>query len=128
MSHKVLVIDDDKINATLVKFGLAEQHYKVFVAHDGQEGLDLVKKETPDLIILDVQMPRMNGYEFMRELKSFPGLSQTPVLMLTASEYLEPLFKIEGIKGYFVKPVNLPGLIRKVKECLGPNPVEEGVE
>ena len=121
MPHKILVIDDDKINVTLVKFGLAEQNYSVVFAHNGEEGIAKVKKEKPDLVVLDIQMPKMNGYEFMNELKSIPEFSRTPVIMLTANDMLEDVFKVEGVKAYFVKPVNLPGLVQKIKECLGPN-------
>ena len=122
MPHKILVIDDDKINVTLVKFGLAEQNYSVVFAYNGEEGIVKLKKEKPDLIVLDIQMPKMNGYEFMNELKSSPEFSQIPVIMLTANDVLEDVFKVEGVKSYFVKPVNLPGLVKKIKECIGPNP------
>ncbi len=122
MPHKILVVDDDKINVTLVKFGFAEQNYEVVVAYDGDEGLKVLEKEKPDLVVLDIQMPHMNGYEFVGELKNKPGFEKTPVIMLTASENMEDIFRVEGIKAYFVKPVNLTGLINKVKECLGPNP------
>ena len=122
MPHKILVIDDDKINVTLVKFGLAEQNYSVVFAYNGEEGIVKVKKEKPDLVVCDIQMPKMNGYEFVNELKSILEFSQIPVIMLTANDMLEDVFKVEGVKAYFVKPVNLPGLVKKIKECLGPNP------
>lgn len=123
MAHKILVVDDDKINVALVKFGLAEARYDVIFAHDGDEGIEVVKKEKPDLIVLDVQMPNMNGYEFMTELKSTEEQASMPVIMLTANETMEDTFKLEGVKGYFVKPVDMPSLVAKIKECLGPNPL-----
>ena len=121
MAFKILVVDDDKINVALVKFGLAEQGYEVIIAHDGDEGFARVKKEPPDLIVLDIQMPKMNGYEFMTELKSLQGPKTTPVIMLTANETMEDVFRIEGVEAYFLKPVNLTGLVKKIKECLGPD-------
>ena len=127
MAYKILVIDDDKINVTLVKFALAEQNYSVVFAHDGDEGLKAVRNEKPDLIILDIQMPKMNGYEFMGELKRLQGVKTTPVIMLTANETMEQLFQVEGVKAYFLKPVNLTGLIKRIKEILGPNPMGERV-
>ena len=122
MAHKILIIDDDKINIALIKFGLAERRYEVTVAHDGQEGLELVKKYKPDMIILDVYMPKMNGYEFMTELKSIDWLIAPPVIMLTANETMQDVFKLEGVKGYFVKPVEMKDLLKKIVECIGENP------
>ena len=123
MAHKILIVDDEKINIAIVKFGLAEQRYEVAVANDGLEGLELVKKLKPDLIILDVQMPHMNGYEFMAELKLIEHIIPPPVLMLTANETMQDVFHLEGVKGYFVKPVELKKLIKKIIECIGENPL-----
>jgi CheY-like chemotaxis protein len=123
MPHKILIIDDDRINTALVKFMLAERCYEVICAEDGEKGLEKVKTEKPDLIILDIKMPRMNGYEFMTELKSMQGFLITPVIMLTAHENLEDIFMMEGVSGYFVKPVDLNALLKKIEKCLGPNPV-----
>ncbi len=123
MAHKILIVDDEKINIAIVKFGLAEQRYEVVVANDGAEGLEHVLKHKPDLIILDVQMPNMNGYEFMAELKQLEYIIQPPVLMLTANETMQDLFRLEGVKGYFVKPVELKKLIQKIVECIGENPL-----
>lgn len=127
MQHKILVVDDDRINTALVKFSLAERRYQVITAADGIEAVDKVKVEKPDLIILDVHMPRMNGYEFMAELKEIEGMEHLPVIMLTANETMEDVFTIEGVRGYFVKPVDLPLLIAKITECLGANPVDDDV-
>ncbi len=123
MAHKILVVDDDKINVALVKFALAEQRYEVFYAYDGAEGLKVAQEHKPDLIVLDVHMPRMNGFEFMAELKQWQGFQTTPVIMLTANETMEDVFKLEGVRGYFIKPVILPELVQTIKQCLGPNPI-----
>ena len=123
MPHKILVVDDDRINLALVKFALSEQYYDVALAYDGRDGIKKFKEISPDLIVLDVMMPNMNGYEFMAELKSLQGVDTTPVIMLTANESMEGMFKLEGVKEYFVKPVNLPKLVSRIKECLGENPI-----
>ncbi|MDP8212668.1 MAG: response regulator [Candidatus Zapsychrus exili] len=123
MAHKILIIDDDEIGITLVKFGLVSKGYDTVVASDGEEGLKQVKEYKPDLIVLDVQMLNMNGYEFVGELKRIEGVETTPIIMLTANETMEDVFKLEGVKAYFVKPVNLVDLVAKIKECLGSNPV-----
>ncbi|MCA9401700.1 MAG: response regulator [Candidatus Omnitrophica bacterium] len=123
MAHKILIIDDDKINTAIVRLPLAEARYDISVAHDGDAGLALVKEIYPDLIILDVYMPKMNGYEFMQELKTVKEGYFPDVIMLTANETLEAEFKLEGVKGYFVKPVEHEPLLKKIVECLGPNSI-----
>jgi CheY-like chemotaxis protein len=122
MAHKVLIVDDDKINITLIKFGLAERRYKVTTAGNGREGLQCVKTDRPDMIILDVHMPHMDGYEFMTELKNLDDMAPPPVIMLTANETMEDMFKLEGVKGYFVKPVELRDLLSKIVHCIAENP------
>ena len=123
MAHKILIVDDERVNMALIKFGLSEKRYEVVEASDGLEGLQQVRKESPDLIVLDVRMPNMNGYEFMGELKSIQGYKTTPVIMLTANETMEDVFKLEGVKAYFVKPVKITELVSKIVECLGPNEI-----
>lgn len=115
MARKILVIDDSRVTVVMVKDSLIDHGYQVVVAHDGKEGLEKVKTEQPDLIILDMQMPEMTGDEFVQELKRTQGREITPVIMLTASETMEGL---EGVKGYFKKPAKVSDLIKKVKECL----------
>ena len=67
-------------------------------------------------------MPNMNGYEFMGELKALQGFQTTPVIMLTANETMEDMFKLEGVKAYFVKPIMVNELVAKIVECIGANP------
>ena len=119
MPKKILIVDDDRLNTTLIRFSLKDANYSVVTANDGREGIAIVKAERPDLIILDIQMPEMSGFEFMNELKTLPGASQTPVIMLTANDSMQDVFLSEGVKGYFVKPVDPPRLLAKIKECLG---------
>lgn len=122
MAHKILLIDDERVNVALIKFGLAGNRYDVIEAVDGIEGLAKVNEENPDIIILDVMMFNMNGYEFMGELKALQGFQTTPVIMLTANETMEEMFKDEGVKAYFVKPVMIGELVAKIVECIGQNP------
>ena len=119
MLKKILIVDDDRLNTTLIRFSLKDAHYDVMTAHDGCEGIAAVKERNPDLIILDIQMPEMSGFEFMNELKTLPGASGTPVIMLTANAEMQDSFLSEGVKAYFVKPVDMPKLLVKIKECLG---------
>ena len=123
MSKTVLVVDDDRLNTTLVKFALKEARYSVVTAIDGREALEAVRNARPDLIILDIQMPQMSGFEFMNELKSLPSGGDIPVIMLTANENMQDIFFSEGVKGYFVKPVDTVALLSKVKAVVGAAPL-----
>ena len=120
MAQKILVVDDDRINVALVKFALAEKGYDVLIAHDGQEALNILKQQSADCIVLDIMMPNMNGYEFINELKTTQGLHRTQVIMLTANETLGEIFRLEGVRDYFVKPVKLPELMQKIQQLVGP--------
>ncbi|HBR15345.1 MAG TPA: two-component system response regulator [Candidatus Omnitrophica bacterium] len=122
MAHKILVVEDEKINISLLRFALREQEYDVAVASNGEEGLEKVKDAKPDLIILDIVMPGMDGYEFMEELHKIQGGRDIPVIVVTGNETMEDVFHLEGVKGYFIKPVSLTDLVVKIKECLGRNP------
>ena len=116
MKKKILVIDDDRINAKIVKLNLSKEGYHVEVAFDGDEGLALVPMINPDLIILDVNMPKMNGYTFMLELQNLAAHKDTPVLILTAHADVKPIFKFNGVKDYQVKPINGQDLVVKVNK------------
>ena len=120
MGKKILVIDDDQLNVQLVKSRLEASHYEVITAYDGEEGLMKVQTEGPDLIILDVQMPKMNGYTFMIELKKSEINNKTPVIVLTAHEEMQPIFTLKGVRGYLVKPIKFEQLFEKMEALLGP--------
>ena len=118
MAFKILVVDDDRLNTALVSFFLKQQRYEVFVAQDGAEGLEAVRDFKPDLIVLDIQMPKMSGFEFMNELKRILGPAMPPVIMLTANDNMQDIFFIEGVKGYYVKPVDPVKLEAGICACL----------
>ena len=119
MKKKILVIDDDKINAKIVKLNLVKEGFVVETAYDGDEGLAILPTVKPDLIILDVNMPHMNGYTFMLEIQKFKDFKDTPVLVLTAHADVKPIFKFNGVKDYLVKPINGPDLVEKVIKHVG---------
>ena len=123
MAQKILVIDDDRINVKIIQSRLENEGYEATTALDGTEGLEMVKKSLPDLIILDIQMPKMNGYTFMIELKKIPSGVSIPVIVLTAYDDMEPIFRLKGVREYLVKPINFDELFEKIKKCL---PVQEG--
>ena len=117
MAQKILVIDDDQVNVQLVQSRLQANGYEVISALDGEAGLRKVKSEQPDLVILDVQMPKMNGYTFMTEYKRIGAAA--PVIVLTAHQEMQPIFTLKGVRGYLVKPLKIENLLEKIKECIG---------
>jgi DNA-binding response OmpR family regulator len=122
MAH-ILVIDDDEIVARSVELSLRRNDFLVSVAHTGVEGLKKARREAPDLIILDIIMPGMDGYAVCRKLRSDTLLSSVPVLFLTAKGKDED--KIEGFRvgadDYLTKPFNIDELILRVKAILRRN-------
>ena len=119
MAKKILVIDDDLTNVKVVQMRLEASGFQVVIAADGDEGLLKAKMEKPDLIVLDIQMPRMNGYTFMMEKDKYPEYVSIPVIVLTAYGEMEPVFKRHGIKAYLLKPLKLQELLDKVQETIG---------
>ena len=123
---RVLVVEDDLSILTGVSMNLRYEGYEVLQAQDGERGLELAVAESPDLIVLDIMMPRINGYEFLRELRS-RGV-RTPVLVLSAKgmERDKVLGLDLGADDYVVKPFGVAELIARVKAVLRRRYGEDG--
>ena len=123
MEKTVLVIDDDEIVARSVELSLRRRDFRVSVAHTGVAGLKTARREPPDLILLDIMMPGMDGYAVCRKLRADPLLETIPVLFLTAKGKDED--KIEGFRAgaddYLSKPFNIDELVLRVKAILRRN-------
>ena len=104
MAKTILIVDDDSATLQLLQFFLIGKGYDVETAEDGVSGLEKVKKSCPDLIVLDVMMPRLDGYGFVREIKKDAKLRRVPVVVLTAREMMRDVFLQEGIQDFVVKP------------------------
>jgi diguanylate cyclase (GGDEF)-like protein len=117
---KILVVDDHEDNIELLRARLEARGYEVYGANDGQAALDQVDKVCPDLILLDVMMPKMDGMEVVRRLKSNPKLPFIPVIMQTALDSTEN--KVEGLDAgaddYITKPINFAELEARVNSLL----------
>ncbi len=114
---KILVVDDEQQLALAMKIRLQSRGYEVLLAGDGQEALDLVAKEPPDLIILDVLMPVMDGYSTMRELNAQFGRGKIPVIVLTARDRMKELFELEGVEDYVIKPFDHEDLLLRIERA-----------
>ncbi|OIO06036.1 MAG: DNA-binding response regulator [Elusimicrobia bacterium CG1_02_63_36] len=115
--HKILVVEDEKDIVRLIKYNFEKDGHKVVAAHDGESGLALARKEKPDLIILDIMLPKMDGLEFCR---TFRQESQVPILFLTAKK--SEVDRILGLKlgadDYVTKPFSVGELIARVEAVL----------
>ncbi len=117
---KILIAEDEKDIRDLIALTLQFNGFEVISAKDGAEAVELAPTQTFDLIMMDVRMPRMTGYEACREIKNLPGLENIPVIFLSAkgqeSEVQEGLDA--GAAAYVLKPFAPDDLIRKIKEVL----------
>lgn len=128
MSLKVLTVDDSKAVRIIVRKTFRPYDCQVLEAANGVEGLAMAAKEKPDIILLDVTMPVMDGVEMLTKLKSDPALKNIPVLMLTAEAGRQAVMKIAklGIRDYVVKPFKEDVVIEKVGRVIDLRPVAEG--
>ena len=121
MAKKILIVDDEQDIVETLKFMLEAQGYECHCAYDGETGLSMAKELMPDLMILDVMMPKMNGYKISRLLKYDAKYKDIPSLMVTArSQDEDKLIGQEtGANEYITKPFELDDVIKKVEEYLG---------
>ena len=117
MARKILVVDDERHIVRLVEVNLQRHGYEVVSAFDGVEALEKVKSEKPDMIVLDVMMPRMDGFEVLQNLQADSSTSDIPVIMLTAKAQDADIFKgwQSGVSSYLTKPFNPRELITFVE-------------
>ena len=116
--RKILVVDDEQQLAMAVKIRLQSRGYQVATANDGQQALAAIEADRPDLVILDVLMPVMDGYSCMREINSRFGRGQIPIIILTARDRMKDLFDLEGIADYVVKPFDHEDLLTRIERAL----------
>ena len=117
MPKKILACDDEKHIVRLVQVNLERAGYEVITAGDGKEALQKVEEETPDLVVLDVMMPYMDGFEVLQSMRRNPATRDIPVIMLTAKAQDADVFKgwQSGVDCYLTKPFNPMELIAFVK-------------
>ena len=118
MPKKILVIDDDAATRGLLKPFLVSKGFDVETAPDGEEGLAKTRSWKPDLIVLDVVMPKMDGYEFVKVIKKDDVLRKIPLIVLTAREMMRDVFVQEGVKDYVTKPYDPEELLKTVSKYL----------
>ena len=116
---KVLIVDDEPLNVDYLEQRLED--YQIIIAADGQEALDKIKSDQPDLILLDLMMPVLDGFAVLSEVKADPGLRDIPVIIISADHDSQSIVRgiKQGADDYLTKPVNAELLVKKVKGFLG---------
>jgi len=120
VAKKILVVDDEVYILHILDFSLGAEGYEVLTAADGEEAVRLARTEKPDLIVLDIMMPKVDGFEACRRLKADPETSPIPVILLTAKgrEVDRQVGMEVGADDYIVKPFSPTRLIEKIENYL----------
>lgn len=115
MSKKILIVDDEKAIVDILKFNLQKEQYETLCAYDGKEGLRMAREENPDLILLDIMLPYMDGFEVCKTIRA--DGNNVPIIMITArEEETDKVFGLEnGADDYITKPFSVRELMARVK-------------
>jgi two-component system alkaline phosphatase synthesis response regulator PhoP len=118
---RVLIVDDEADIVSTIQYRLEFCEFEVITAANGKEGLEKAANEKPDIILLDISMPVMNGHEMLERLKNRPDLKDIPVIMLTAYSDAKDVTKAAdlGIADYVTKPFDFTELMGKISNALG---------
>jgi two-component system cell cycle response regulator DivK len=117
---KIIVVEDNIDNQNLLRLLLEREGFQVATAINGREGLEMIRQEQPELIVLDLSMPIVDGWELIKHVKADPKIGSIPIVVVTA--YLQPGEKIRvfeaGCNGYVFKPFKVSDLMDEIERCL----------
>jgi two-component system, cell cycle response regulator DivK len=118
---KILLVEDNEMNRDMLSRRLERRGYEVVIAVDGQQGVDLAQSTRPDLILMDMSLPVIDGWEATRQLKAKDSVKATPIIALTAHAMSGDREKAleAGCDDYDTKPIELPRLLGKIEALLG---------
>jgi CheY-like chemotaxis protein len=117
VAARVLLVEDNPANLALMKYLLQASGYTILTATNGREGVVVAQRESPDVILMDLQMPNMNGYEAVRQVKEVPALRGVPIIAVTAFAMVGDRDKIlaRGFDGYIAKPITPERFVSEVE-------------
>jgi two-component system cell cycle response regulator DivK len=120
MTRHILIVEDHEDNRQILRDLLASVDYDISEAHDGEAALVAVKARRPDLILMDIQLPLLDGYEVTRRIKSDPDLKGIPIIVVSSYALSgdEPKARVAGCDAYVTKPYSPRQLLAKIKEFL----------
>lgn len=118
---RILLVDDDVDLLKMMKLRMESEGYEFMSARDGNEMLETIKTKRPDVILLDIMLPKMDGYTALREMRRQEGCSGIPVIILTAKEKkkIGDLFALEKVAYFVEKPFDIKDLLQKIKILVG---------
>ncbi|MBP9848564.1 MAG: response regulator [Flavobacterium sp.] len=118
---KILIVDDEPNIVMTLEYTFKKSNYEVFIARDGQEALDILKTNFPDVIILDIMMPMVDGFATLEQIRKDANLQHTKVLFLSAKNKESDIEKglALGADAYMTKPFSIKKVVEKVEELLG---------
>lgn len=118
---KILIVDDEPNIVMTLEYTFKKSNYEVFIARDGQEALDILKSNFPDVIILDIMMPMVDGFATLEQIRKDENLKHTKVLFLSAKNKESDIEKgiSLGADAYMTKPFSIKKVVEKVEELLG---------
>jgi two-component system, cell cycle response regulator DivK len=121
---RILLVEDNEMNRDMLSRRLERRGYEVVIAVDGQQGVDLAQSARPDLILMDMSLPVIDGWEATRQLKSMDRMKSVPIIALTAHAMSGDREKAleAGCNDYDTKPIELPRLLGKIEALLGAKP------
>ena len=131
MPARILIADDNLQNADLLNEYLGDDEFTTAIAHDGDEAMRLIREFRPDVLLLDIMMPKLSGFEVCKRLKADAGTRNLPVLMITALDQPSDIDRAveAGTDDFLTKPINQTELIRRVRALIASrkqsNPVEQ---
>ena len=120
MSERILIVEDNPQSMRLIEMTLRAKGYTLLMATDGEEALDMAMRERPDLIIMDMQLPKVSGLEVTRKLRNTPAFSHTPIIAITAYAMKGDEERVieSGCDAYLSKPINTRELPEMIAEML----------
>ena len=123
---KILLVEDNEMNRDMLSRRLERRGYEVVIAVDGQQGVEIAQSASPDLILMDMSLPVMDGWEATRQLKAKEAMKRTPIIALTAHAMSGDREKAlqAGCDDYDTKPIELPRLLAKIEALAGRGPAQ----
>lgn len=120
MNKKILIVDDEPNIVMTLEYAFKKQNYQVFIARDGQEALDILETKVPDVILLDIMMPKVDGYQTLEQIKENKNLEKVKVVFLTAKTKSTDIDKgLElGADKYLTKPFSIKKVIKEIEELI----------